>query len=725
MSTELIDDALVDDELTIERYELREEPKYRFDATRRQFVQVLGAGLVIAVSADKVLAQRRGRRGGRRGGRSVNLTQRMHVGADGTVTLFTSKVEVGQGSRTQITQAAAEELRLPVEKIQLVMADTARCPDDGGTAGSRTTPSTVPTIRAAAATARRVLTELAAERLEVESSNVQLAGGVFTAGDQRLTLAELASGEGLAEAMNVTPAADVSVTRVDSWRVLGTSVPKVGGRDVVTGRAVYPSDVQRENMLYGKVLRPVSYDATLKSIDLSPAEQMEGVTVVRDGNFVGCAAPTSWLATQAVDSLYAAAEWEESPQPASDQLYAHLKEHARSGGGGGFRGGRENSWGDGVAKLEATDDKFTATYNIAYIQHAPMEPRAAVAEWNDGKLTVWTGTQQPSRVQGELAQTFRLEPANVRVIARDGGGGFGGKHSGEAAVEAARLAMAAGRPVSLRWTREEEFTWAYFRPAGVIDIQAALDDGGRLLAWDMTNINSGGSALESPYTVPHGRTRFQNTDSPLRQGSYRALASTANTFARESAMDELAKLAGVDPLEFRLNHLSEGRLKNALVAAAERFGWRRRRAAGGENRGVGLACGTEKGSFTAACAEVEIADGKIKVLQVCQAFECGAIQNPKNVRAQVEGCIMMGLGGALFERMEFRDGKILNPYFSEYRVPRMSDLPELEIVLLNRRDLPSIGAGETPIIAVAPAVANAVFQAVGIRSRSLPLSLQA
>ena len=306
------------------------------------------------------------------------------------------------------------------------------------------------------------------------------------------------------------------------------------------------------------------------------------------------------------------------------------------------------------------------------------------------------------------------------MIVPDTGGGFGGKHTGEVAVEAAKLARAADRPVSLCWTREEEFTWAYFRPAGLIEVEAALDKEGRLVAWDFTNYNSGGSALETPYQVPSGRTRFLQTDSPLRQGSYRASASTANTFAREAAMDELADMAGIDPLDFRLDHLKQDRLRGVLLAAAERFGWRKKREA---KRPIGIACGTEKGSYVAACAEVEVSRDTIRVLSVCQAFECGAIQNPRNLQSQVEGCIVMGLGAALREAIEFEDGQITNASFFEYEVPRMKDLPEMDIVLVNRPDLASVGGGETPIIAVAPAIANAVHAATGTRCRTMPLRL--
>jgi isoquinoline 1-oxidoreductase len=447
---------------------------------------------------------------------------------------------------------------------------------------------------------------------------------------------------------------------------------------------------------------------------------MEGVTVVHDGNFVGCAAQNLWTATKAVEMIEDAAKWERPLHPPSEHLYEHLKKTASTSSSGRSRQ-RTNAWGELEAGQSAASKTIDASYTIAYVQHTPMEPRAAVAEWTGGKLTVWTGTQQPMRVRGELMSVFRLPEDRVRVIVPDTGGGFGGKHTGEAAIEAARLAKAAGKPVSLRWTRSEEFTWAYCRPAGLIEVKAGLDDTGGIVSWDFTNYNSGGSAIDTPYRTANGRTRFVPSDSPLRQGSYRALASTANTFARESMMDELAHAGGIDPLEFRLRHLPVGRLRDVLLDATRRFNWPQRRAEVRNGRGAGMACGTEKASYVAACAEVEVKDGKITVHSVCQAYECGAIQNPDNLRAQVEGCIIMGLGGALYEEVHFKNGIVTNDSFSQYRVPRMRHVPQLDIVLRDRRDLPSVGAGETPIIAVAPAIANAVFSATGVRIRSMPL----
>ena len=373
--------------------------------------------------------------------------------------------------------------------------------------------------------------------------------------------------------------------------------------------------------------------------------------------------------------------------------------------------------------LAEASRKMKASYRAAYVQHAPMEPRAAVAEWQDGRLTVWTGTSNPFRVRDQLAEAFRITPNRVRVISPDMGGGFGGKHTGEAATEAARLAKEAGRPVKLQWTRAEEFTWAYFRPAALIEVEAGLDARNSIIAWDFTNYNSGGSALDTPYRIPHTRVRFVESDAPLRQGSYRALASTANNFAREAFTDELAEAAGKDPLEFRLAQLDNERIRNVLVAAAERFGWAERRKKRRPGAGIGLACGTEKNSVVAACVEVEVnqQSGVPRLAEIVQAYECGTILNPANLRAQVEGCIMMGLGPALREEIHFKEGRLTNGKFSGYHVTRFRDLPKADIILLNRKDMDPIGAGETPIIAVAPAMANAVFEATGTRVRSMPI----
>ena len=682
--------------------------------TRRSFVKILGAGLLITVAPLPVPGQRRGG-GGRGEAGGLKVAARVHIAQDGTITVMTGKVEGGQGARAELTQAAAEELRVPVGRIGLVMGDTALCPDDGITAGSRTTPSTVPAVRQGAAAARDLLIQLASQRWGVERGAVEVREGkvIDAAGKRELTYADLAAGEALAGAFAQAVPANVTVTPVKEWKVLGTSVPRPNRRDLVTGAHRYPSDIVRPGMLYGKILRPPSYGAKLASIDVAPAKAMKGVVVVQDGSFVGVAAPSMFAAEQALAAIAGTASWEQAPHPSSEEVFGYLRQRARGGV-------PKNPFAN---ELAAPNKALRQTYHVAYVQHAPLEPRAAVAEWEGEKVTVWTGSQNPFGAHSELARALGLPNDRVRVIVPDFGGGFGGKHMPDAPVEAARLAKAAGKPVMVRWTRQEEFTWAYFRPAAVIDIEASWDPQGRLASWHFININSGGAAVDTPYRIGKARSQFVPSDSPMRQGSYRTLAATANNFARECFMDELAAAAGKDPLEFRLAHLDNARLQAVLEEAAKGFDWRARAGKKDPAVGVGLACGTEKGSYVAACVEVAIRESRISVRRVCEVFECGAVLNPDNLVAQVSGCILMGMGPALGEEMRFQEGKVLNASFADYPVPRFQDVPELDIRLLDRPDLASAGGGETPIIAIAPAIANAVFHATGERVRQMPIRL--
>ncbi len=711
----MTENAYTKEMLESKHSELVEEPSSEIKLSRRTFVQMLGAGLLITVTEGVSLGQRRSR-----GGRSITVAARIHLNRDGTITVMTGKVEEGQGPRAQLTQAAAEELRVAVDQIRLVMSDTALVPDDGITAGSRTTPSTVPAVRRGAATARELLTRLAAEQWKVDSSALNVRNGTITnrTTRQTITYADLAKSKDVAGAFKQSIPSDVTLTPVNQWKALGNSVPRPNSRDIVTGAHHYPSDIVRPNMLYGKILRPPSYKATLTSIDLSKAKAMKDVVVFRDEQFIGCAAPSSFRAAKALEAIAKTASWKTVSHPSSKDLFSHLKKNARSGGRS-----RPRTRGSIDKGLAGASKVLSETYEVAYIQHTPMEPRAAIAEWKDGKLTVWTGVDGPQRVQGSLARTLGIPTEQVRVIVPDMGGGFGGKHTGEAAEEAARLAKAFGRPVAVHWTRAEEFTWAYFRPAAVIECKGGLSAKGSLIAWDFTNINAGGSAIDTPYNIANTRILSTGSDSPLRQGSYRCLAATANNFARESFMDELAAAAGTDPLAFRLAHLEDPRIRTVLEAAARHFDWPRRRKNVTAEIGVGLACGTEKNSVVAACVEVAIdrKKGEIKVNQVCEVFECGPIQNPANLLSQVQGCIIMGMGAALREEMQFENGKILNAGFAGYLVPRFKDVPKIDVHLINKTDIPSAGGGETPIIAIAPAIANAVFAATGIRIRSMPI----
>jgi len=471
-------------------------------------------------------------------------------------------------------------------------------------------------------------------------------------------------------------------------------------------------------------VRPATFNATLISSDTKAAEAMPGVSVVRDGNFIGVAATDQQAATKAAQVI--AVDWKSAGQPSNAELFDVLRKPTAAQRGGGSAG-PQGSIADGLA---LADKKLEQTYTIAYIAHAPLEPRAAVAEWNGDRLTVWTGTQRPFGVRTELAEAFHISEDKVRVIVPDTGSGYGGKHTGECAIEAARLAKATNKPMKLVWSREEEFTWAYFRPAGVVDIKSGVKSDGTITAWEFHNYNSGGSGIQTKYDIPNTDIRFHQSNSPLRQGSYRGLAATANHFARESHIDELADAVRLDPLAFRLKNIKDERMRAVLEAAAKAFGWGRTKPAAGH--GFGIACGFEKDGYLATCAEVAIekptgkdADkkpSKVTIVRVVEAFDCGAVVNPTHLKNQIEGAITMAIGGALFESIQFENGKILNPRFSDYQVPHFKDVPAIEVVLVDRKDVPSAGAGETPIVGLAPAVGNAIFNATGIRLRSLPMT---
>jgi len=686
--------------------------QHGFHVVRRDFFKLMGGGVLVCVAAGRAFGQESAARSGQRHEMPSTLDSWLHIGENGRVTAFTGKVEVGQNVRTSLAQQVAEELRVPLESVSMIMGDTSLTPFDMGTFGSRTTPQMGSQLRKAAASARAVLTQLAAERWQIDGASlVAENSGIREPKSRRsLTYVDLTHGQKL---MKVIPA-DPPLTRAVDWKIAGAGIPKRGGRAFVTGAHKYSSDMAHPGMVHGKMVRPAAYHAKLTSCDTSLAEKMPGVTVVRDGDFIGVTAADVGAAQRAAGAIQA--KWDAPQQVSESGLFEHLKASEQKGSEDNDRivqGSVEQA-----RSVELTS--IQQTYTVAYIAHVPLEPRAAVAEWSDGKLTVWTGTQRPFAVRDELTNAFHISQDNVRVIVPDTGSAYGGKHSGEVAVEAARLAKAAGKVVRLVWTREEEFTWAYFRPAGVIEVKSSAKPDGTLVSWEFDNYNSGPAGMGTPYEVPNLRIEFHPSDSPLRQGSYRGLAATANFFARESHMDELAHGLKIDPLDFRLQNLKDERLRAVFQEAAERFGWGKKQPE--KNRGFGIAGGIEKNGHVATCAEVAIEHGQVNIVRVVEAFDCGAVINPQGLRNQISGAIVQGLGGALFESIHFENGQIQNAHLSGYRVPRFSDLPQIDVVIVNRKDQPSMGAGETPLIGIAAAVANAIFGATGVRLRSLPLA---
>jgi isoquinoline 1-oxidoreductase len=650
------------------------------------------------------------------------------IGVDGRVVAATGKVEGGQGNRNALTRLVAAELALPTSAVQLVMGDTALTPFDFGTVGSRSVPDAGHALRLLAAAVRSELIAAAAADWGADPEQVRVAGGlVHEPGTGRtLSYGELVAAG--SRTIDVDPDAPLppaapGLSDVDDESLRRTLTA------AVTGAKQFPSDLTLPQMWHGVTLRPPRHGAVLQSVDVSAVRERPDVAVVVSGGTVSLAAPTRAAARAALGLVRA--EWQaESPagssadgqattQPSSDELVEYLRAHPLAGGHG-WDGPAVREVGDVDTASAQAEVCLAATYTTAYLPHVPMEPRAALARWDGTALTVWVGTQRPFAVRSAVAAALELDETAVRVIVPDFGGGFGGKHTPDVAIEAARLAHACGHPVSVRWTREEEFTWAYLRPAAVIDVRAAGRDGA-LVAWDFTNINSGAAGLASPYAVGNLRERYQPAESPLPQGSYRALAATANTFARESHVDDLAAALSVDPVEFRLRHLIDPRLVHVLTTLSERIDWPQRARRPGY--GLGIACGSDKDARVATAAEVAVdPDGTVRVLRVATCVDCGAIVDPTGLRNQIAGATIMGLGGALFERTVFDGGRISTASFSSYRVPRFADIPPIEVILIDQPTYASAGAGETPIIAIAPAIANAIYAATGRRLRDLPLA---
>jgi isoquinoline 1-oxidoreductase len=644
-----------EDDLEPERYEI-------FDLLdtltpdRREFLKVLGGGLCFLVT---VQAQ----------GQDVPV--RVQVAEDGTHRLFTGKMEMGQGSRTLLAQAFAEELRVPVDKVELVMGDTLLCPDDGGTWSSLTTPQTVPVIRQAAAAVR-------------------------------------AARPGGADAL----------TLPSDWRTLGTSVRRVNSEAIVTGAKTYPTDVAVPGMLHAAIVRSPHHRASLSSFEASAVEKVPGARVLRDADLLAVVAEDAAVARRAAAEIRA--EWKPEPLTPQDEWPRLFKETAvEPVAQPRARYPPLLVRGDVDAGLAAAVRRKSSTYWLPPIAHVPLEPRAAVAEWNGDNVTIRCGVQAPFLVRQEVAKALKVPEAQVRIIAVDSGGAFGGKQRGESEVEAARLSRLAGAPVRVAWTREEEFTCGYTRPAGLLEIDSGVDAAGRLTAMRFANYNSGAAGITPPYEIPNHWIGFYRTRSDVRQGSYRSLAAVANAFARESHMDEWAADLKLDPLEFRLRHITDLRLREVIERTASRFRWGK--TGGGRGRGVGMSCNIEKDARLALFVEVEVDAKDVRVLRMVATGDFGAALNPDNLLNQMTGALVQGLGGALWERVTFDRTSQQTRRLSHYRVPRFNDLPEMDVQLIDRRDVNPAGAGESPISLTAPAIASAIFAATGQRRRSLPL----
>jgi CO/xanthine dehydrogenase Mo-binding subunit len=557
---------------------------------------------------------------------------------------------------------------------------------------------------------------MAGERFHLPVDRLRVNGGVVSsasAPEQRVTYAQLVEGKRIERHVEKAPWKQPA-----AFTVIGTSPRRKDAFDKVTGGARYAADFRSPGMLHARILRPPAHGATLRKADTSAAENIDGVTVVREGDFLAVLHPRPDVAETALRAVQAQFD---GPQTELDDrsIFDHLLEHSPAP----QLVGESGSIGDGEKLAAAIIEE---TYLNSYVAHAPIETHSALAMMENGKITVWASTQTPFPLKQQVSQALGMPPDHVRVIASYVGGGFGGKSASQQAVEAARLAKITGRPVQVVLDRSEEFFLDTFRPAAVVKIRSGLTRDGRIAFWDYQVWGAGEREARTFYDIPHQRTRssggWQGGNPPglhpFAIGAWRAPSVNTNTFARESHIDTLAWKAGVDPLAFRLNHLSDPRMRRALEAVAAKFGWQP------AAKGCGVACGMYSGAYVATMAEVAVdpANGHVQVKRVATAIDVGLIVNPDGVRQQVEGSITMGLGYALTEEVRFGNGQIFDHNFDSYQIPRFSWVPAIETVLIDHPDAAPVGCGEPPIITLGGVIANAVYASTGARMRQLPMT---
>ena len=691
------------------------------EVSRRKFLKIFGGGIVVTVSANDLLALQEAPVR-RRFGRALpdDFNAFLRVGEDGRVTCFTGKIEMGQGVVTSLAQMLADELEVSLDSVEMVMGDTDLCPWDMGTFGSMSTRFFGPPLRAAAAEAREVLLEQAAEKLDVPVDQLMVSDGVvsITADpEKKISYAEIAKGQKIARRLD----RKAVLESVENFTIAGKPVNRTDAVAKVTGDAKFSGDICRKGMLYASLLRPPAHGATLGEVDASGIETVAGAAMVVDGDLVAVLHETPDGAQRAIEKVVAAWETPELDLD-EDTIFEHLLKVAPAGEA--LERGGDLDVGMSVSNVEARH-----TYLDGYVAHAPLETHTAVAEIVDGRCTIWASTQTPFRLQTEAAEALGWPEDKVRVVPPFVGGGFGGKSANRQAIEAARLAKRTGRPVQVAWSRAEEFFYDTFRPAAVVKIDAGVGEGGRITYWDYKTYFAGSRGADHFYDIQHHRTvaapggwRGGPGTHPFATGAWRAPGNNTNTFARESHIDILAVQAGIDPLEFRLRNLVDKKMRQVLETTANRFGWLEAGAPSG--RGQGLALGIDAGTYVGLAVEVDVDQptGKVTVKRMVCAQNMGLAINPEGATIQMEGCLTMGLGYALAEQVRFSGGEILDTNFDTYEIPRFSWLPEIETIIIDAEDDPPQGGGEPAIVVVGAAIANAIYDAVGARIYRMPMT---
>jgi isoquinoline 1-oxidoreductase len=689
--------------------------------SRRRFCQLLGGGVVVLVSVGPLPALSQDARL-----YPEDFNAYLVIGKNGRVTVFSGKIEMGQGVLTSQAQLVAEELGVALASIDMVLGDTDRCPIDRGTFGSLTTRMFGPVLRAAAAQARAELLRLAARRLGVASEKLMVQDGIVFVGEHphhRVSYGELSRGARIARTLD-----SKAVLRTASeFRVMAGSPRRLDGREKVTGAAKYAADIRVPGMLYARVLRAPSHDAKLLQLDASEAQHLPGVTLINAEGLVAVLHADPEAAEQALARIKAS--WQApDPQLDAENVYGRLLSQAAPLKTLADRG-------DVAAARARASRLFEATYQKGYVAHAVLETHAAVAHIKEGRATVWASTQTPFPTRDRVAMTLGLDPKYVRVITPFLGGGFGGKSADAQAVEAARLAKITGTAVQVAWTRAEEFFNDTFDPASVVKVVSGIESSGAISLWDYAVYCAGERGAVSCYDIPNARFRSSGSPSyggnevpsgpglhPFAVGPWRAPGANMNVFATESQLDIMAAGLGEDPLAFRLRNLTDPRMRRVLQAAADAFGWQPSEPP--SRRGFGLACNIDAGTYVATMAEVEVnpATGAVRVIRVVCAQDMGIVVNPEGAKMQVEGGITMGLGYTLSEELRFRGGEVLDRNFGTYRIPRFSWVPRIDVVLVKNDDIAPQGGGEPPITTTGAVIANAVFDATGARLFRLPMT---
>ena len=645
--------------------------------------------------------------------RPTDLAQRIRIDPDGTIEAFSGKIDFGQGIRTAFAQIVADELDVPIERVRVVLGDTARVPFDFGTFGSHSVAQETPHLRRAAAFARRQLLERASRKLGLPVERLDTREGSVVSDRSSIGYGELVNGSPLAGPIPD----DIPLMPTERHRYSGRPMPRLEAREIVTGRATYVADVRLAGMARGAMVRPPARGAKLRSVDDSAARRMPGViAIVRNGDVLGVVAERDEQARAAAAAVLA--DWHAVPVegPSAD---VPMRRDAQT-----------------AARLAGAATRLERTFVLPSIANAPIGPSAAVADVRAEGATVYVGTHRPFGVRDQVAKAIGLAPERVRVIPMITSGTYGRNSQGDATIEAAILSKGAGRPVLLQWTREEEFAWSPSRPEAVLEVRAGLGADGRIVAWrydEHTNVHtaagldpqvlgvtSGRNAIP-PYAIGTAEVTLHIEPTRLRTANFRSLAAAENVFAIESFMDELAIAAKQDPLAFRLRHIDDQRFRRVVERVAERSALA---AAPPARRGRGLACTIYHGTYVAQVAEVEVAaSGAIRLLRFWCVVDPGQVLNPDGVRNQIEGGIQQSASWTLLEELRHREGRVVATGWDTYPIATFRDAPEsIEVLVEGDEAAPPTGVGEPGAVPAAAAIANAVYAACGARIRELPIT---